>query len=153
VKLGKNQELVLDAVARKGIGKEHAKWCPSAVATLAQDPLITIDHTQWDPLPEQQKNEFVDSCPTKVFAYDSQTRQLGIAQELCMFCEECVKKAEHFDKPDMVNISTTEDSFIFTVETSGALTPEAIVSTALSVLQDKLSIVEREVANFTSNIM
>jgi DNA-directed RNA polymerase II subunit RPB3 len=37
------QELKLRAIARKGIGKDHAKWIPVATAVFQFVPKITVD--------------------------------------------------------------------------------------------------------------
>ena len=58
----------------------------------------------------------------------------------CMFCEECIRKAETFkDKYErLVKLGMRSDKFIFNVETTGALRPEEIVKSALSVMKKKL---------------
>ncbi len=43
MQLGPGQAVRLTAIAKKGIGKEHAKWSPCAVATYQFDPIIEIN--------------------------------------------------------------------------------------------------------------
>jgi DNA-directed RNA polymerase II subunit RPB3 len=65
--LAPGQEIKLRAIARKGVGKDHAKWIPVATAVLARMPDIQINEPLMNTLTEEQKQEFVDSCPQKVF--------------------------------------------------------------------------------------
>ncbi|RHY91236.1 hypothetical protein DYB35_001633, partial [Aphanomyces astaci] len=44
-KLGPGQRLKLNAIAKLGIGKEHAKWSPVAVATYMFEPIITLNQS------------------------------------------------------------------------------------------------------------
>ena len=43
VKLRKNQELVVKCIARKGIGKDHAKWSPVATAVYKCEPELYLN--------------------------------------------------------------------------------------------------------------
>lgn len=42
-KLAKNQVLEFDLVAKKGIGKQHAKWSPVATVIMRKQPLVELD--------------------------------------------------------------------------------------------------------------
>uniref|UniRef100_A0A6A7GA99 DNA-directed RNA polymerase II subunit RPB3 n=1 Tax=Hirondellea gigas TaxID=1518452 RepID=A0A6A7GA99_9CRUS len=140
VKLGKNQDIEADLIARKGIAKEHAKWQSVSVAVFAYDPDITLDAAQTDQLSDDQRKEFVACCPTKVFTLDDHNKQVSCTQPRnCMYCDECVRKAEEFGRPDLVTVRQKPDRFIFTVETTGSLRPEQVVVMALKVLCGKLS--------------
>lgn len=43
VKLGPGQRLKFEAVVKKGIGKEHAKWSPVCTVALKHDPIVKLN--------------------------------------------------------------------------------------------------------------
>lgn len=151
VKLRKNQEIDITCNARKGTGKEHAKWSPVATATFRYIPYVQVNHTRLDSLLNYaQKKEFVESCPVGVYSLNDDTESVEIAKPTkCMFCEECVRKGEQLitGKPsgsvllnsteNFVRISQGKDKFVFKVEGTGSLRPESIVIKALSILAAK----------------
>ncbi len=81
VKMRKNQEIKLRAIARKGIGKDHAKWIPVATATFHPVPDIHINQSLMDELSDEQKQEWVNSNPhtqnRNAFRYNPITRQVS----------------------------------------------------------------------------
>mmetsp|Transcript_32269 Transcript_32269/g.51680 ORF Transcript_32269/g.51680 Transcript_32269/m.51680 type:complete len:319 (-) Transcript_32269:138-1094(-) len=145
VKLRKNQEVNMRCVARKGIGRDHAKWQPVATAVYRFEPEITINEELMNTLTEEEKIAFVESSPVPVFRYNEQSRRVEIDQpESYTYDGECLKKAEEMGKPGLVEIRAKLDTFLFTVESTGALKPEEIVINALRVLERKLDITKGE---------
>ncbi|KAA6416475.1 MAG: DNA-directed RNA polymerase II subunit RPB3-A-like [Trebouxia sp. A1-2] len=166
VKMRKGQELKLKAIARKGIGKDHAKWSPVATARFKYVPEITLDQQGLEDLSEIQKIELADSDPTKTFGLHPTTRKFFVQNiDLFNYNGEIQDKLQDMGRPNLVKIrqkqasqamptalvppvctlpgahgvsSGNEDHFIFTVESTGALHPEDIVRQSIQVITQKL---------------
>lgn len=61
--------------------------------------------------------------------------------EAYTYDDEVIKKAEAMGKPGLVEVNAKEDSFIFTVESTGAIKASQLVLNAIDVLRQKLDAV------------
>ncbi len=136
VKLNPNQRLSLEANARVGLGKDHAKWqCASTVA-FQYMPEVNIDPTR---VTEESK-KVVAACPQNIFIWQDGT--LGTQNTLnCTLCNACVE----VDITGAVSIRGDERSFIFTLESTGAYSPEKIVEMGFDVLLKKIKEVKTQI--------
>jgi DNA-directed RNA polymerase II subunit RPB3 len=142
-KIREGQEIDVEMIARKGISKDHFKYCPVAVAKFQYEAQIEINQQYMNLATREQKASFVRSCPTKVYELTS-TDEVVVTQHLkCIFCDECVRSTESWKMPiPPVKVGFKKFRFIFDVETNGALRPEDIVRHAFNELRAKLASVK-----------
>ncbi|OAE22063.1 hypothetical protein AXG93_3719s1430 [Marchantia polymorpha subsp. ruderalis] len=157
-KLRRGQQIKLRAIARKGIGKFHAKWSPVATVSMFYEPEIIINETLMKTLTLKQKGEWIASNPTQVFMIDPATEEVKVINaEAYTYDEGILKKAEVMGKSGLVEIVRREDIVIFTVESTGAIPASSVFFNALEILQSKLTAVrdpaERDLTENEEEIM
>lgn len=129
VKLAPRQRLKLEAYARLGYGHNHAKWMPVTACGYRYVPKVAIDPKRADLAVEGAK-----FCPEGVFE-TTETKAVVKNEMNCTLCMECVRRSSV--KPTPIHIDWDPNSFIFFVESSGALPIEKIVVEASQILARK----------------
>ncbi len=124
IRLKQGQRVYLEAFARLGRGREHAKWQPVVAAGYKELPRVKVKGVaNWE--------RVASSCPVKVFADEPGKLRDELA---CTFCGECEKVC---DPKGSVQVSSEKDSFLFTFETDGALPAAEVLRRAVEILKSK----------------
>ena len=136
VKLGPTQKLRLEVYARLGRGIEHAKWQPVSACAYKYLPKVTLNAENL-----ANPQEVINICPTDVYFPDPSERIVVRDETACTLCMYCVEKAQPSDpkKTFPVKVEGDETSFIFYVESTGAVPAKRIVQEASNILDRKAS--------------
>jgi DNA-directed RNA polymerase subunit D len=126
VKLAEGQKLEFTAIARLGVGREHAKWQPGVVSYKYM-PVIEINHKACDAC-----EACVSACPQSILLIeDGRLKVVDVERcTLCKACEEACPKGA-------IKVGHDDTKFIFKVESTGCMPPEQILSKALEVMEEK----------------
>ena len=147
VKMRRGQELKLRCIARKGIGKDHAKWQPASTAVFQYVPDIRINQYMLESLTEAQREELCNADPRRTFRYNRVTKQIEVVDPLLYHYDgEILSKAIELGVPGIIDIIQRQDTFVFRIESTGALDAGDIVVMAFEVLQAKLETLRAGVA-------
>ena len=130
VKLAPEQKIKLEAYARLGKGKDHAKWQPVSMCTYKYLPQIKIDLKRCNACAE-----CVKLCPERVLIDIEE----GIGTQnvtKCTLCMDCVDACPQ--NPPPIEISWNKEAFVFRIESNGGLPIERIMLEALKILNQKI---------------
>jgi DNA-directed RNA polymerase subunit D len=137
MKLAKQQRLRLEAYARLGKGKAHAKWQPVSVCAYKYFPKIEIVTRHCDDC-----GKCVDVCPRKVLVKAENKIKIRDLMA-CTLCQDCVEACPK-DTP-AIQVTGDENTFILNVESTGVLTPERIMTEAVKILDRQLKDLENQI--------
>jgi len=156
MKLGKFQQLNFRLLARKGTGRQHAKWSPVATCIMFKEPVVRIDDEAINKtLTPAQRKEFVGKCPRKVFSYNQLKQQVEIEDShKCNLCIECYRYAvEENGLEKSVHLGEDDHKFNFKIEGTGALPPVDIMKRAFGILKNKIDCFNKDLMdNISQNI-
>ncbi|KAF7840797.1 DNA-directed RNA polymerases II, IV and V subunit 3-like [Senna tora] len=152
MKLRRGQILELMAIARKGMGKDHEKWSPATTASYFSPAEVRINEKIMETLTFEQKKEWVATCLFPRFEIDPSTQKVVLSHpEDYIDDEEVIWKAEAMGKPGLVQLSEKNDTFIFTVKTTGALKASDLVMNAMEILEQRLHLLHSVEDNCTDD--
>ena len=128
VKLKEDEVLNIEAVAKVGYGKEHAKWMPTTVCAYKQYPEITFnDDVEID-------YDCAQACPRGILKSDRRYKKIKILDiEDCAMCKSCVRASDN----GYINVGFRPNDFIFRIETDGAMHLKEVLLKACDVLGEK----------------
>ncbi len=122
LKLAPGQKIKLEAYAKLGRGRAHAKWQVTSAAVLTSYPMISRDKSC------NNCGMCVDACVKNVFVM--RDGLLDVVNPLnCNLCLECLK-ACNLD-PKGLHVEEAEDKFILTLEGVGSMSARAILLQAV----------------------
>ena len=128
--MAKGQKLKLEAYARLGKGKNHAKWQPVCVCAYKYFPKIKVPAESCGGC-----QKCVDICPKNVF--EVKEDEIGIRDLLaCNLCMDCVEACP--EEPKRIKVEWEKNDFIMNIESTGALPPETILRHATKILDKEL---------------
>ncbi|MBS7629924.1 4Fe-4S binding protein, partial [Candidatus Bathyarchaeota archaeon] len=110
-------------------GQEHAKWQPVSACAYKYLPIITITPKKCDGC-----GGCVKYCPQKILYLADGKLQVRNSEN-CTLCSECVRHCPR--KPSPINLSWSEEDFIFHIEGTGSLPVVRILQEALREVREK----------------
>ena len=129
VKLERGQKIVLEAYAKLGVGKEHAKWQAVSTATYKYKPKITIDLKKCEIC-----GDCVRVCPKNILFLDKDKIEIKNEME-CNLCEACIEACP----VKAIKVIGDEENIIFTIETTGSLSAEDAFYKSIEVIREKVN--------------
>ncbi len=125
IKLFKDQELMLEAIARKGSAKDHARFQSAIAASYKHLPKFSVNDCNGC-------KECVEACPKQIINYEGDT--VRIADELqCTLCNLCVEACES----GALTVTGDPHSFVFYMESDGSMSCKDLLIASVESLRER----------------
>ena len=103
---------------------------------MRKEPIVTLDEDKINrDLEVEKRQELVEKCPRRVFKFNEMRNIVEVENaDNCILCIECVRYLQQNNYERAITIDENDNKFIFTVESTGVLAPEVIVTKAIKIL-------------------
>ncbi len=125
VELKEKHKVVVEAIARLGTGRSHAKWQAGIASGYKNMPVVTIGECD-------ACGRCIDVCPRSILKLNGDKVKVIdlIDCSMCGLCEEACDM-------NSIKISYDPESFVMTFETSGAITASELVIEAAGSIKKR----------------
>lgn len=156
-KLRRGQRLYVRCIAKKGTGREHAKWSPVAAASYRMDPSVRLDLGRINAVLSSEQKRLIVKMGGGALRVEANvvTGDVEIVEDEAYLrgrieiSNDCLRELqfaleEAGQNPfQLITLSRGSDAegqrtFYFTLESTGVLPPEAIVQSSFRVLIEKI---------------
>ncbi|KAK4530811.1 hypothetical protein CCYA_CCYA05G1668 [Cyanidiococcus yangmingshanensis] len=156
-KLRRGQRLYVRCIAKKGTGREHAKWSPVAAASYRLDPNVRLDLAGINAVLTSEQKRLIVKMGEGALRLEANvvTGEVDIVEDEAYLrgriaiSNDCLRELQHAleeigQNPFrfiVLNQSSDHDdqrNFYFSMESTGALPPEAIIQSSFRALIEKI---------------
>ena len=136
VKLLEGQRVMLEAGAILGEGREHAKWVPVTAVGYQEYPTVKLPAN----LPQATVEKMRKTAPEGAFAFEG-----GSVRVLDVFkATTYLRSVRKLYDLEGLELGAEAGRWVLRIETDGSLAPAVALRKALSLVMEKLKVVESE---------
>jgi DNA-directed RNA polymerase II subunit RPB3 len=150
-KLNKGQHIKLTCVAKKGIGKMHAKWSPISIIKIKSEPNLKIDLETLNSLIGDNLKEKFSKRFAEFFKFEKSVSKINFSDlflngRIFFFDKTLSSLVEFFlqEKIDPLKIIINRQekkNFYIHLESTGALSCKSILKYAIQIMKQKLNFI------------
>ena len=121
VELADGQAVLIYTIATMGTARKHVKWQAANGVGYKYAPIVEIDAKKC-----RKCNKCLTECPQRVFGEVMEPLK-------CVLCDSCLS----FCPSGAISVVADEKNFVFSFETDGSLTAEAVLNKAAELLSGR----------------
>ncbi|KAG2359416.1 hypothetical protein BDR07DRAFT_1472841 [Suillus spraguei] len=148
-KLRPGQEIDMELHAVKGVGKDHAKFCPVATASYRLLPLVILNPEK--PVPRELAEKFQKCFSPGVIRVDPRTKAVSVDSKKMRKETMSREVYRHPEFEGCVQLARVRDHFLFNIESEGFYPPQRLLPEAIAVMRAKIATIKRAAETLLNN--